>query len=86
MAGRARRTRRPGRAADEPPTGPEQEPDDPGDPEAVARTICLRLLTHRARSRAELADALVRLYSKAGAARRDEDDAAFVIEPLAACV
>lgn len=41
----------------------EQEvPGDPeqhlGDPESVARAICLRLLTQRARSRAELADAL----------------------------
>jgi regulatory protein len=40
------------------------EPDDPAlqdpepDPESVARTICLRLLTVRARSRAELAEAL----------------------------
>ena len=37
-------------------------PGDPeqalGDPESVARTICLRLLTDRARSRAELATAL----------------------------
>ena len=33
----------------------------------------------------DVADALVRLYSNAGA-RRDEDDAGFVIEPLAACV
>jgi len=42
----------------EPPPGdPEQ---DPGDPAAVARAICLRLLTQRARSRAELADALAR--------------------------
>jgi regulatory protein len=41
---------------DEPPPGdPEQ---DLGDPEAVARAICLRLLTMRARSRAELAEAL----------------------------
>jgi regulatory protein len=30
----------------------------PGDPESVARTICLRLLDRRARSRAELATAL----------------------------
>jgi regulatory protein len=34
--------------------------DAPGDPESVARTICLRLLTHRARTRAELATALAR--------------------------
>jgi regulatory protein len=39
--------------------------DPPADPESVARTICLNLLTTRARSRAELADAL---------ARRDVDD------------
>ena len=40
-----------------PPGDPEQ---NPGDPAAVARAICLRLLTQRARSRAELADALAR--------------------------
>jgi regulatory protein len=34
------------------------EHDPPADPEAVARAICLRLLTMRARSRAELADAM----------------------------
>jgi regulatory protein len=38
-----------------PPGDPEQHP---GDPEAVARAICLRLLTIRARSRSELAEAL----------------------------
>jgi regulatory protein len=38
-----------------PPGDPEQ---DLGDPEAVARSICLRLLEQRARSRAELAEAL----------------------------
>lgn len=32
--------------------------DDPGDPEQVARTVCLRLLTDRPRTRQELADAL----------------------------
>lgn len=36
------------------PAGDDAEPD----PDSVARTICLRLLTQRARSRAELADAL----------------------------
>jgi regulatory protein len=51
--------------AQPPPGDPEQHP---GDPEAVARTICLRLLTMRARSRAELADAL--------SARDVPDDAA----------
>ena len=46
-------------AADAPdaPGDPEQ---DLGDPESVARVICLRLLDQRARSRAELADALRR--------------------------
>ena len=43
--------------ADEPPGGPEQEL---GEPEAVARAVCLRLLTQRARSRAELASALAK--------------------------
>jgi regulatory protein len=36
------------------------EQDAPGDPESVARAICLRLLTQRARTRAELAQALRR--------------------------
>jgi regulatory protein len=40
-----------------PPGDPEQHP---GDPEAVARAICLRLLDQRARSRAELATALAK--------------------------
>jgi regulatory protein len=40
-----------------PPGDPEQHL---GDPEAVARAICLRLLTQRARSRSELAGALAR--------------------------
>lgn len=39
------------------PGDPEQ---DLGDPESVARAICLRMLTQRARSRAELAEALCR--------------------------
>ena len=39
---------------------PEDEQDAPGDPESVARAICLRLLAQRARSRAELAEALRR--------------------------
>ncbi len=37
------------------PGDPEQPP---GDPETVARIVCLRLLERRARTRAELADAL----------------------------
>lgn len=60
----------------------EPEPDDAmlqdpePDPESVARTICLRLLTVRARSRAELAEAL--------RARNVPDDAAGrVLERLA---
>jgi regulatory protein len=59
------RRRRPSDSAGEPPGDPEQHP---GDPDAVARAICLRLLTMRARSRTELADAL--------AARDVPDDAA----------
>lgn len=53
-----RRTSR-GRAP-EPPDRPDPADDQPADPESVARTICLNLLTTRARSRAELADALAR--------------------------
>ena len=56
----AARRRRP-RAGDEPGEPPPGDPEQhPGDPEAVARAVCLRLLTQRARSRAELADALAR--------------------------
>jgi len=50
------------------PAGPAG--DDPGDPEAVAKTICLRLLTVRARSRAELADQLRRREVPADVADR----------------
>jgi regulatory protein len=39
------------------PSGPLQDEPD-ADPESVARTICLRLLTARARTRVELAEAL----------------------------
>jgi regulatory protein len=42
----------------EPP--PEDEQDAPGDPESVARAICLRLLAQRARTRAELVTVLRR--------------------------
>lgn len=71
--GRRRSSR--GRAP-EPPV-PDREVDAPADPESVARTICLNLLTTRARSRAELADALAR--------REVEDDvAARVLDRLAA--
>ncbi|WP_406281735.1 regulatory protein RecX [Embleya sp. NBC_00896] len=48
--GRARR------GADDADAGPEA----PADPEATARAICLRLLTGRARTRSQLADALRR--------------------------
>ncbi|GAA4854667.1 recombination regulator RecX [Actinomycetospora corticicola] len=56
MAGFGRRPRRPAREA------PELEgPADPAaDPESVARTICLNLLSVRARTRAELATELTR--------------------------
>jgi regulatory protein len=50
--------------ADREPRGTDEIPGDPeqdlGDPESVARAICLRLLTLRARSRAELATALAK--------------------------
>jgi regulatory protein len=43
----------------EPPSDSDHRVTDPdADPESVARTICLRLLTIRARTRAELAEAL----------------------------
>ncbi|WAX57455.1 recombination regulator RecX [Jatrophihabitans cynanchi] len=45
---------------DEVPPEDEKALGPPGDPETVARTICLRLLDQRARTRAELADALRR--------------------------
>lgn len=41
-------------------TPPEDEQQPPGDPETVARLVCLRLLDQRARSREELATALRR--------------------------
>lgn len=53
--GKGRRSE-PGQTGDEPAPG---HPEDfPGDPESVARAICLRLLTGRPRTRAELAAAL----------------------------
>ena len=42
------------------PPAPGDPEQDLGDPAAVARAICLRLLGQRARSRSELADALAR--------------------------
>ena len=55
----------------EPPPEDPQAAEPPSDPEAVARAICLRLLTQRARSRSELAAALSR--------RGVPDDAAAVV-------
>jgi regulatory protein len=52
----ARRAGGPGGSHLEPPSHLRDEPD--AGPESVARTICLRLLTARARTRAELAEAL----------------------------
>ncbi|HST47313.1 regulatory protein RecX [Jatrophihabitans sp.] len=56
-----------------PPAEPSDDLDDrradpDADPEEVARTICLRLLTTRARSRAELAEALTARSVPASAA------------------
>ena len=61
MAGFGRRPKRPAREA------PERDgPAEPSaDPESVARTICLNLLSIRARTRSELASELT---------RRDVDD------------
>lgn len=56
-SGRERRQGSDPSATQPPPGDPEQHP---GDPEAVARAVCLRLLTQRARSRTELADALAK--------------------------
>src|SRR5947208_1855082 len=53
MAARSRRT-------DPPPPDDPEAAGPPGDPESAARTICLRLLDRRARTRAELAAALAR--------------------------
>ena len=48
---------------------PEDVLDGPGDPESVARTICLQALTQRARTRAELAALLARRGVPSPAAR-----------------
>ncbi|MEJ2867953.1 regulatory protein RecX [Actinomycetospora sp. OC33-EN08] len=65
---------RPRRRAREEPER-DAPPDPPADPESVARTICLNLLTVRARTRSELAGEL---------ARRDvtDDVAATVLDRL----
>lgn len=44
--------------------------DSPGDPESAARTICLRLLTNKPRTRTQLAEALARRGIPEDAARR----------------
>lgn len=44
----------------EPPPEDVEAQQPPGDPEAVARVVCLRMLDRKARSRSELADALHR--------------------------
>ncbi|MGI8677656.1 MAG: regulatory protein RecX [Jatrophihabitans sp.] len=51
------------------PPPPEQE-GPPGDPMAVARAICLRMLERKARSRSELAQALTKRGVPDDAARR----------------
>jgi regulatory protein len=81
------RSRRGGRTRRRTSEVPDAEPPGPeADPGAVAREICLRLLTDRARTRQELAQALARKGVPADAAaavldRFDEvgliDDAAF---------
>jgi len=48
------------RARADDPAGPGPDPDLDADPEAVARLICLRLLTAAPRTRAQLAEALRR--------------------------
>jgi len=50
-------------------TVPPEELESPGDPESVARAICLKALTQRAHSRAELAGTLKRRGVPDGAAR-----------------
>lgn len=55
------------RAADAPP---HREEDPPGDPDAAARLICLRMLERKARSRWELEQALIKREVPGDAARR----------------
>src|SRR3978361_2193107 len=61
-------SRFPVRSVAEPSDSPDREGGAPADAEAVARTICLRLLDIRARTRAELATELQRRDVPAGAA------------------
>lgn len=60
MAGRPRRRARGSGGPDEPTPGSGADASPPPDPESVARTICLRLLTGAPRTRAQLADELDR--------------------------
>ena len=55
---------------DGPPPEDAEALGPPGDPESAARTICLRLLDRRARTRAELASALVKRGIPDDAAQR----------------
>jgi regulatory protein len=73
----SRRRSRPARRDDDaaPDTGPSAD-DPPADPESAARTLCLGLLTTRARSRSELADEL-------GRRGIDEDVSGRVLDRLA---
>lgn len=66
----ARRRSAGGRSPTMPPADPLAERDPHADPESVARTICLRLLTIRARTRSELADALTARQVPAPASTR----------------
>ena len=88
MAGRPRRrARRAGLGDPDGPTpGSGADAGPPPDPESVARTICLRLLTVSPRTRAQLADELERREVPADVAERELgrftevgliDDAAF---------
>lgn len=68
------------------PDGPDPEvPEPPADPVAIAREICLRLLTDRARTRQELAQALARkgVPGEAAAAVLDRFDEVGLIDDTA---
>lgn len=58
--GRRRGGRSTGRGFDGPVPGTLAAEGPPGDPETIARTVCLRMLTAAPRTRAELADALAK--------------------------
>jgi regulatory protein len=78
--GTRRGARRPGDAADDGPLNPDLEADsglasvpgspedEPGDPESVARAICLRALTGAPKTRKQLADLLAKRGVPDGAA------------------